>query len=117
LHTLAFLSLFSAWSYCCCWLTILSLVFSYCYVGPCDLHSFPTRRSSDLGVWRKAPGRIRGDQHDRARAALPHPRERRVDHRHRRSEEHTSELQSRFDLVCRLLLEKKKKKTFLVSRY
>src|SRR5207249_5359562 len=30
--------------------------------------------------------------------------------RHRRSEEHTSELQSRFDLVCRLLLEKKKKK-------
>src|SRR5207249_9128637 len=28
-----------------------------------------------------------------------------------RSEEHTSELQSRFDLVCRLLLEKKKRKT------
>src|SRR5207249_7901475 len=28
-----------------------------------------------------------------------------------RSEEHTSELQSRFDLVCRLLLEKKKKTT------
>src|SRR5207249_6266030 len=27
-----------------------------------------------------------------------------------RSEEHTSELHSRFDLVCRLLLEKKKKK-------
>src|SRR5438105_15921373 len=27
-----------------------------------------------------------------------------------RSEEHTSELQSRVDLVCRLLLEKKKKK-------
>src|SRR5699024_11985931 len=27
-----------------------------------------------------------------------------------RSEEHTSELQSRFDLVCRLLLEKKKPK-------
>src|SRR5438067_10235620 len=27
-----------------------------------------------------------------------------------RSEEHTSELQSRFDLVCRLLLEKKKTK-------
>src|SRR5438067_10752623 len=38
-----------------------------------------------------------------------------IDHRHGRtsrdgrSEEHTSELQSRFDLVCRLLLEKKKK--------
>src|SRR2546422_8028434 len=30
--------------------------------------------------------------------------------RHRRSEEHTSELQSRLHLVCRLLLEKKKKK-------
>src|SRR6266496_4895852 len=30
--------------------------------------------------------------------------------RRRRSEEHTSELQSRRDLVCRLLLEKKKKR-------
>src|SRR5438067_9293160 len=30
-----------------------------------------------------------------------------------RSEEHTSELQSRFDLVCRLLLEKKKNKNIL----
>src|SRR5437868_10770224 len=30
---------------------------------------------------------------------------------HLRSEEHTSELQSRFDLVCRLLLEKKKQKS------
>src|SRR5690349_24016259 len=29
---------------------------------------------------------------------------------HKRSEEHTSELQSRRDLVCRLLLEKKKHK-------
>src|SRR2546421_9120268 len=33
-----------------------------------------------------------------------------------RSEEHTSELQSRSDLVCRLLLEKKKKKTTSESR-
>src|SRR5260221_9365658 len=32
-------------------------------------------------------------------------------HPHPRSEEHTSELQSHSDLVCRLLLEKKKKKT------
>src|SRR5438034_5873555 len=31
-----------------------------------------------------------------------------------RSEEHTSELQSHSDLVCRLLLEKKKKNEFLV---
>src|SRR5438874_6699172 len=33
------------------------------------------------------------------------------DHGEHRSEEHTSELQSRRDLVCRLLLEKKKKNT------
>src|SRR3989440_5129161 len=33
-----------------------------------------------------------------------------------RSEEHTSELQSRSDLVCRLLLEKKKKKKQVISR-
>src|SRR5699024_11813888 len=32
-----------------------------------------------------------------------------------RSEEHTSELQSRFDLVCRLLLEKKNKKNKQVT--
>src|SRR5260221_200790 len=42
----------------------------------------------------------RGRAHRRAR---PHPGHR------RRSEEHTSELQSHSDLVCRLLLEKKKK--------
>src|SRR5437867_10694817 len=34
----------------------------------------------------------------------------RVLHARERSEEHTSELQSPYDLVCRLLLEKKKKK-------
>src|SRR2546422_8233825 len=34
---------------------------------------------------------------------------------HQRSEEHTSELQSRLHLVCRLLLEKKKKCTILGS--
>src|SRR2546428_6346817 len=33
-----------------------------------------------------------------------------------RSEEHTSELQSRSDLVCRLLLEKKKQETTRYSR-
>src|SRR5207249_10233996 len=52
-----------------------------------------------------APGRrglVGGD--DPAR--LPARRRRRL----LRSEEHTSELQSRFDLVCRLLLEKKKRK-------
>src|SRR3712207_7462699 len=35
----------------------------------------------------------------------------------RRSEEHTSELQSRQYLVCRLLLEKKKKKTRQILYY
>src|SRR5699024_11975454 len=34
-----------------------------------------------------------------------------------RSEEHTSELQSRFDLVCRLLLEKKKSPKIATSRH
>src|SRR5207249_10063588 len=33
-----------------------------------------------------------------------------------RSEEHTSELQSRFDLVCRLLLEKKNNKDNLIHQ-
>src|SRR5689334_24694814 len=33
---------------------------------------------------------------------------------HARSEEHTSELQSQFHLVCRLLLEKKNKHTYLL---
>src|SRR2546422_4241607 len=34
-----------------------------------------------------------------------------------RSEEHTSELQSRLHLVCRLLLEKKKKRTYIRTTY
>src|SRR5438034_8805959 len=41
-----------------------------------------------------------------AQPAIPQPSVRPS----RRSEEHTSELQSHSDLVCRLLLEKKKKK-------
>src|SRR5207249_11516048 len=36
---------------------------------------------------------------------------------HLRSEEHTSELQSRFDLVCRLLLEKKNNLISCCSRF
>src|SRR5699024_11733419 len=50
-------------------------------------------------------------EHDRAR------RGRRGGRQDRRSEEHTSELQSRFDLVCRLLLEKKKKKNREEAHY
>src|SRR5207249_5680759 len=42
-------------------------------------------------------------------ASPPSPRKTTVPSGPTRSEEHTSELQSRFDLVCRLLLEKKKK--------
>src|SRR5699024_12361556 len=72
------------------------LVFSaLCVVR--GLHSFPTRRSSDLTTTAQ-PG-------NSSRAFSSEPRERPA-----RSEEHTSELQSRFDLVCRLLLEKKKKR-------
>src|SRR5207248_9038444 len=82
------------------------------------LHSFPTRRSSDLcpacGCNRSARSparwRSRADRRDSHRT-----RYRRCPARcpgrqfPSRSEEHTSELQSPYDLVCRLLLEKKKK--------
>src|SRR5437868_8160267 len=44
----------------------------------------------------------------RGRGGLPRGRGRRAGVPAGRSEEHTSELQSRFDLVCRLLLEEKK---------
>src|SRR5215475_14895982 len=44
---------------------------------------------------------------------LPVRRQRRA----ARSEEHTSELQSRENLVCRLLLEKKKKHTYISPAY
>src|SRR3712207_9426077 len=57
----------------------------------------PGRRGPVLGApRRRLPRRRRGGGRDRDR------------HRPRRSEEHTSELQSRQYLVCRLLLEKKK---------
>src|SRR5690606_40829463 len=42
------------------------------------------------------------------RRAVRHRRDRAARHAAQRSEEHTSELQSRENLVCRLLLEKKK---------
>src|SRR3989440_8845726 len=64
----------------------------------------------------RAPGRC-GRPADPSRAARAPdsrgapPRTRRTT----RSEEHTSELQSRSDLVCRLLLEKKKKTTSLAA--
>src|SRR2546429_790433 len=39
-----------------------------------------------------------------------------LDQRHGRSEEHTSELQSRLHLVCRLLLEKKNQQALIIIR-
>src|SRR5206468_7180549 len=78
----------------------LSLSFFFHGSGdPRDLHSFPTRRSSDLGRAFEAPHW--SSQTFATCCCLPTARP--------RSEEHTSELQSRSDLVCRLLLEKKKK--------
>src|SRR5687768_18187084 len=89
---------------------------------------FPTRRSSDLAEVMMVPAR----RHKQGAGIRAHHRlesddaaiqtlgldERgdmqmhMADHRTGvRSEEHTSELQSRLHLVCRLLLEKKKKKT------
>src|SRR5207248_10609786 len=98
--------------------------FFYCYGDLRDLHSFPTRRSSDL---LKKNGRVvvldlLAHRFEKARELyadhwlgfsevqlhqlLESAGFKEVDVR--RSEEHTSELQSPYDLVCRLLLEKKK---------
>src|SRR5205085_2962922 len=92
---------------------------------PRGLHSFPTRRSSDLaGAAYDAGERIFVDMDRKTRLLAEHDVEtanQRTTARHhdppvhdvarqlgRRSEEHTSELQSQSNLVCRLLLEKKK---------
>src|SRR5690606_41051632 len=87
---------------------------------PRDLRSFPTRRSSDLP--RSPGGSVPPlERHTRAQRRPPSPGWASVpgvygsdgfavDWRPHRSEEHTSELQSRENLVCRLLLEKKKDK-------
>src|SRR5690349_23937210 len=85
---------------------------------PWCLHPFPTRRSSDLGVVNGSVARIDPSVQNgtvTVDVSLPAelPRGARPDLSvdgtiQLRSEEHTSELQSRRDLVCRLLLEKKK---------
>src|SRR5687767_15358397 len=63
------------------------------------------------GRKRKLPdGRTVGYRMVRGGAALRIPVLEKVEYLHLRSEEHTSELQSLAYLVCRLLLEKKKKK-------
>src|SRR5205809_3591561 len=56
-------------------------------------------------------GGISGEQRDESRIDVAVSRHEPLARRRiERSEEHTSELQSRLHLVCRLLLEKKKKK-------
>src|SRR5438034_8383221 len=80
------------------------------------LHSFPTRRSSDLS---ELVSRLRSSFLTQAacddsavvsnlfiRSSIP--RHAQFKYEWSRSEEHTSELQSHSDIVCRLLLEKKK---------
>src|SRR5687767_15594668 len=88
----------------------------YCYAHHRDLHSFPTRRSSDLAS--RPPRRLTSSSFGSTRQFWHASRARRYrieptpagksELVNRRSEEHTSELQSLAYLVCRLLLEKKK---------
>src|SRR5207253_11245482 len=95
--------------------------FLYCYAHHRHLHSFPTRRSSDLSLdyaptrslCSPMPARTWATCSVSAWHGEPScwlNNHRPSDTRTARSEEHTSELQSRGHLVCRLLLEKKKKK-------
>src|SRR5438270_8900738 len=90
-------------------------LFFYLYVDHRDLHSFPTRRSSDLCVplpsgWVGSSGERMGgrgtDEVPPCRTTAS-TRDLPVGLSVARSEEHTSELQSQSNLVCRLLLEKK----------
>src|SRR5690606_40423956 len=102
------------------------MLFFHVYGDHRALHSFPTRRSSDLlaGIGgqsertkRSCVRRLNGrswsllEAKDREAADFMPKRLIFMNHLLKcRSEEHTSELQSRENLVCRLLLEKKKKK-------
>src|SRR3712207_8092420 len=85
------------------------------------LFPYTTLFRSDVDRGNEAPHEILLlDEKERARLQSPDEkaaeqngcrrRARDTEGEHRRSEEHTSELQSRQYLVCRLLLEKKKKK-------
>src|SRR5690348_17965687 len=97
-----------------CVLCLLVHFFIHCTRDHRDLHSFPTRRSSDLA--RRVSTRS-FEQLKRDVEARPGARQRLERYRRElareltladlRSEEHTSELQSPVHLVCRLLLEKK----------
>src|SRR5882762_5556682 len=89
-----------------------------------DLRAPRDHAPSCAGARAGAASAMRSAEHlrplSRARAGMPaslHASSRPVP-RARRSEEHTSELQSHLNLVCRLLLEKKKKNkiTFLIFK-
>src|SRR5690606_41373709 len=102
----------------CRWLTYcLRIIYlPYCTVSTRVLLSFPTRRSSDLFIQPLRPATIveqlrflpvsmqkNTDKNARVHwQVMPTLKQ----HVRFRSEEHTSELQSRENLVCRLLLEK-----------
>src|SRR5699024_12135373 len=94
---------------------IRSLLFSFFFDSsplPRYLHSFPTRRSSDLSdaLILLAMAFCNVSTCKKLIKSLPIViiKANSIKTNNIRSEEHTSELQSRFDLVCRLLLEKKK---------
>src|SRR5699024_11348406 len=102
----------------------LTHVLFLCPCNPRLLHSFPTRRSSDLPPVRdrgSGPGAREPRADLSAETNPPLARasvgaDRACLEKKGRSEEHTSELQSRFDLVCRLLLEKKKNRRAFAYR-
>src|SRR5699024_12600237 len=106
---------------------VANLTYFHFSVSLSYLHSFPTRRSSDLVesirivflylavlmllatgnlLWYFLRGSLHGGWINYA--LLLNGSVFLLYMGFYRSEEHTSELQSRFDLVCRLLLEKKK---------
>src|SRR5438132_10919896 len=88
--------------------------FFYGSASHLDLHSFPTRRSSDLlKILNSVPGPLGSSQSPKCLAMILQKQLyswTSAKLARSRSEEHTSELQSHSDLVCRLLLEKKKNK-------
>src|SRR5690606_41529852 len=94
---------------CRLFVVLLLLLFS-CGADHRHLHSFPTRRSSDLRSrsLRSVATSI-ASLTGFVLVGRPTTPEAPVEGFVDRSEEHTSELQSRENLVCRLLLEKKKK--------
>src|SRR5438105_14707070 len=99
-----------------CFSRYISISFFFiCSAAHRDLHSFPTRRSSDLEKYFGGAQALVDAGCDAITLADNSLAILRVSNlavgASERSEEHTSELQSRVDLVCRLLLEKKKTAT------